>query len=93
MSYTPEQQQSIDEFQAALEKHCKEMGILDVGVFLSDWFIIGAAQNIDEPDKTIYWRAFSNGSQATHITAGLVKYASIRSESAMWNPTDEGGED
>lgn len=89
MGYTAEQQKSIDEFQAALEKHCKEMEILDVGVFLGDWFIVGAAQNIEHPDRTIYWRVYSTGSQAPHITAGLVKYASVQSESEIWNPSDD----
>lgn len=93
--YTPEQQASIDEFQAALEKHCRLMEILDGGVFLGDWFVVGTAHDITRPNVTIYWRVYSNGSQPPHITAGLIKYASVTSESEIWNSKeveDEGGE-
>lgn len=93
MRYTTPQQESINEFQTALEKHCREMDILDAGVFLTDWFIIGTAQNIEKPDENIYWRVYSGGSQPIHITAGLIKYASIRSEQDIWNPDTDGGDE
>lgn len=84
--YTPEQQRSIDDFQKALEKHCAEMGILSAGEYLGDWIMIGSSQKIQDPDMTYYWRAFSNGSQPTHITAGLLHYAQISNDRCIWNP-------
>ena len=85
MSYTPEQHESIRKFQAAVELHCAEMGIIDENTFVGDWVMVGSAQNVNRPDRTIYWRCYANGNQPTHVTAGLLQYAAVHAERDIWN--------
>lgn len=90
---TPEQQQTQDELQAALERWADAHEIVDDGFFLGDWAIIGATSNPLRPNVTRYFRGYSGGSQAPHITAGLLHYARVQNDDDITDFDSYGDDD
>lgn len=64
------------------------------GSVVADWIIVGTSQWFDRPGRTLYWQGFRGGSQAPHITAGLLHYGQINNDRDIWQPgEDEDDED
>lgn len=74
---TPLQQEAQNELEAAMVKWGEANNILVDGFFLGDWVLIGATNHPLRPRVTRYFRGYSGGHQAPHITAGLLQYARV----------------
>jgi len=69
---TTEQLAAQVALQSAIEVWADAFDLIGPSHFIGDWLIVGAAQDPTSPKQTTYWHGFSGGSQAPHISKGLI---------------------
>jgi hypothetical protein len=91
--YSEEQEAAQVKLQAAMEEWASVMGITDEEFFLDQWFLIGNVVNPMMPHCTRYFRGYANGHQAPHVTAGLLRYATIHNDDDISDVSGYGADD